>query len=158
MNYSGFNLEYPPVPLFYGQLHLSDEIPGKGSCTYYVITFGGPKSPPPLCNIVIIVAYPPMSYCNHFALISHVFFGEIKQQIFGLFSAFRQNVKTAVSPQFWPLLGPLSMWVIFLVAQMVPPSFVDHGPKLRVLIIAVLLTGCPVLIVTKIWTISEKLK
>ena len=25
------------------------------------------------------------------------------------------------------------MWVIFLVVQMVPPSFVSHGPKLRVL-------------------------
>ena len=34
-------------------------IPYKGSCTYYVITFGGPKRPPPLCNIVIIWAYPP---------------------------------------------------------------------------------------------------
>ena len=34
----------------------------KGSCTYYVITFGGPKSPPPPCNIVIIWAYPPL--CN----------------------------------------------------------------------------------------------
>ena len=44
LNYSGFNLEYPPVPLFYGQLHLSDEIPGKGSCTNYVITFGSPET------------------------------------------------------------------------------------------------------------------
>ena len=35
----------------------------KGSCTYYVITFGGPERPlPPLCNIVIIWAYPPL--CN----------------------------------------------------------------------------------------------
>ena len=35
----------------------------KGSCTYYVITFGGPETPlPPLCNIVIIWAYPPL--CN----------------------------------------------------------------------------------------------
>ena len=33
----------------------------KGSCTYYVITFGGPERPPP-CNIVIIWAYPPL--CN----------------------------------------------------------------------------------------------
>ena len=31
----------------------------KGSCTYYVITFGGPERPPPPCNIVIIWAYPP---------------------------------------------------------------------------------------------------
>ena len=35
-----------------------------GSCTYYVITFGGPERPlPPLCNIVIIWAYPP-PLCN----------------------------------------------------------------------------------------------
>ena len=32
-----------------------------GSCTYYVITFGGSERhpSPPLCNIVIIWAYPP---------------------------------------------------------------------------------------------------
>ena len=29
------------------------------------------------------------------------------------------------------------MWVIFLVARTVPPSFVDYGPKLRVLILAI---------------------
>ena len=33
--------------------------------------------------------------------------------------------------------GPLSMWVIFLVAETVPPSLVEHSPKLRVLIIAI---------------------
>ena len=27
------------------------------------------------------------------------------------------------------------MWVILLVARMVPPSFVDHSPKLRVLVL-----------------------
>ena len=49
---------------------------------------------------------------------------------------FPASMKMAVSLYFRPRPGPLSMWVIFLVAQMVPPSFVDHGPKLRVLIIA----------------------
>ena len=28
--------------------------------------------------------------------------------------------------------GPLSFWVIFLMARTVPPSFVEIGPKLRV--------------------------
>ena len=28
--------------------------------------------------------------------------------------------------------GPLSFWVIFLIARTVPPSFVEIGPKLRV--------------------------
>ena len=32
----------------------------RGSCTYYVITFGGPERPPPLCNTVIILPYPPL--------------------------------------------------------------------------------------------------
>ena len=29
------------------------------------------------------------------------------------------------------------MWVILLVARMVPPSFVDNDPKVRVLILAI---------------------
>ena len=44
--------------------------------------------------------------------------------------------KAAVSPWFRPRSGPLSLWVIFLMAPTVPPSFVDNGPKLRVLNIA----------------------
>ena len=36
---------------------------------------------------------------------------------------------------FGPKTASLSMWVIFLVARTVPPSFVDHGPKLRALIL-----------------------
>ena len=48
---------------------------------------------------------------------------------------FSASMKTAVSLYFRPRPWPLSMWVIFLVAQMVPTSFVDQGPKLRVLII-----------------------
>ena len=33
---------------------------------------------------------------------------------------------------FRPGPGPLSFWVIFLMARTVPPSFVEIGPKLRV--------------------------
>ena len=33
---------------------------------------------------------------------------------------------------FWPSGGPLSFWVIFLMTRMVPLSFVEIGPKLRV--------------------------
>ena len=36
--------------------------------------------------------------------------------------------KMAVSPQFRPGPGPLSMWVIFLVTRMVPTSFIDRRP------------------------------
>ena len=35
--------------------------------------------------------------------------------------------------KFVILAGTGSIWVIFLVARMVPPSFIDLGPKLRVL-------------------------
>ena len=42
-----------------------------------------------------------------------------------------------VSLLFRPGTGPLSLWVIFMLARTVPPSFVDHGPKLRVLIQAI---------------------
>ena len=59
------------------------------------------------------------------------FFG--KKRIFGPFSAFRQNVKTAVSPYIRPGPGPLSLWVIYLLTRMVPTSFVKDGPKLGVL-------------------------
>ena len=49
---------------------------------------------------------------------------------------FSANLKMTVSPKFRP--GPvlLSLWVIFLMARTVPPSFVDQDPKLRVLILA----------------------
>ena len=50
-------------------------------------------------------------------------------------NTFLLNVKTAVSPYVQARLGPLSFWVIFLMAWRVPPSFVKNGPKLRVLII-----------------------
>ena len=53
---------------------------------------------------------------------NHVFFGVFylcgKKRIFGPLSAFRQNVKASV----------------FLVTRIVPTSFVERGPKLRVLI------------------------
>ena len=31
----------------------------------------------------------------------------------------------------------MSLWAIFTIAWTAPPSFVDHGPKLRVLIIVI---------------------
>ena len=71
---------------------------------------------------------------NRYQSFNGCFFEE-KKQIFGLFSAFLQNIKTALSPYICPGPGPLSMWVIFVVAQTVSPSFVDHGPKL-ILILA----------------------
>jgi len=47
-------------------------------------------------------------------------------------TTFRPNVKTPVSPWFWPGPGPLSFYVIFLMARTIFPSFVEIGPKLRV--------------------------
>ena len=38
----------------------------------------------------------------------------------------RQNIKWKIS------LKALSFWVIFLMARTIPPSFVEIGPKLRV--------------------------
>ena len=53
---------------------------------------------------------------------------------FGQKNTFWLNVKTAVSQQTQPGLGQLSFWVIFLMAGTVPQSFVENGPKLRLLI------------------------
>ena len=50
-------------------------------------------------------------------------------------NTFRLNIKTAISPYFRPGPGPLSFWIIFWMARTVPPSFVENGPKLRVLMI-----------------------
>ena len=36
------------------------------------------------------------------------------------------------STKFFYVPGPLSFWVIFLMTRTVPPSFVEIGPKLRV--------------------------
>ena len=58
------------------------------------------------------------------------FFGE--RPIFRPKTTFRPNLKTPVSPWFRPGPGPLSFWVIFLMARTIPPSFVEIGPKLRV--------------------------
>ena len=43
-------------------------------------------------------------------------------------TTFRPNVKTPVSPWFRPGPGPLSFWVIFLMARTIPLSFVEIGP------------------------------
>ena len=58
------------------------------------------------------------------------FFGV--RPIFRPKTTFRPNVKTPVSPWFRPGPGLLSFYVIFLMARTIPPSFVEIGPKLRV--------------------------
>ena len=45
-------------------------------------------------------------------------------------------------------MGPLSFWVIFLMVRTVPPSFVENGPKLRVLIP---LVDCPTQLTLMTW-------
>ena len=63
-------------------------------------------------------------------------FGEClysKKLIFGRFSTFWQNAKTAVSPQFGPGPGSHSNHIIFLVIPMIWPSFIQFGPRLGVL-------------------------
>ena len=57
-------------------------------------------------------------------------FWVIKTHFLGQKTTFRPNVKTPVSPSFRPGPGPLSFWVIFLMARTIPPSFVEIGPKL----------------------------
>ena len=86
-------------------------------------------------KVVQTKKYPFPKYMSVFKQSLGVcFFG--KTWIFGQRNTFPPNVKVAVSPYF--RLGPslLSLWVNILIARTVPPSFVDDGPKLRVLIIA----------------------
>ena len=59
-----------------------------------------------------------------------IFWG--KTHFLGQKPLFRPNVKMPVSPWFRPGPGPLSFYVIFFMARTIPPSFVEIGPKLRV--------------------------
>ena len=60
----------------------------------------------------------------------------LEKTAFGQKNIFWPNIKASVSPKFQQEPGPLSLWVIFLMARTVSTSFVDQGPKLRVLVLA----------------------
>ena len=70
---------------------------------------------------------------NDISLIANLGCFFLEKWTFGQNDAFRQNVITAVSPEFRPGPGPLSMKVIFFMARTV---FIDDGKKLRVLTLA----------------------